>query len=50
MSGKNLEIENKILQDKINYIYTNYYLIKKKPTIITAPNFDNIDWLNVHNY
>ncbi len=52
MSTKNnkLEIENKKLQDQINNIYANYYLIKKTSIIKSEPNFDKIDWLNIHNY
>jgi hypothetical protein len=54
MSSKNkkiekLEMENRKLQEKLNNIYINYYLIKKTP-ILNNSNLDNIDWLNVHYY
>ncbi len=54
MLGKNnkinkLKLENRKLQEKLNNIHANYYLIKKT-NIIYKSNLDNIDWLNVHNY
>ncbi len=53
MSDKNkikkLEMENRKLQEKLNNIYINYYLVKKT-SILYESNLDKVDWLNVHNY
>ena len=46
---KKLEIENRKLQEKLNNIYINYYLVKKTPILYNS-NLNQIDWLNVHNY